>query len=268
MHSLMRARQVKATGTREMEITVTDPQPSLNGKTALITGAGKGIGRAIATRLHTVGANIIAVARTEEDLASLAAELGDRVEIWAEDVTKDPLLRRIEDLPQLDVLVNNAGSNRPEPFQDVSDTNLNFLIDINVRAMFRIAQAAVKVMLKSGTSGSIIHMSSQMGHVGAPNRTVYCMTKHAIEGLTKAMAVELAPRQIRVNSVAPTFVETPLTKPMFEDQAFKEHVDRMIPLGRIGHPEDVAQAVLYLASSASGMVTGHSLVIDGGWTAH
>ncbi|MEO1676044.1 MAG: SDR family oxidoreductase, partial [Pseudomonadota bacterium] len=122
-------------------------------------------------------------------------------------------------------------------------------------------------VMTKGDGGAIIHMSSQMGHVGSPNRSVYCMTKHAIEGLTKAMAVELAPKNIRVNSVAPTFVETPMTKPMLENPDFKAFVEQMIPMQRIGQPADVANAVLYLASPAANMVTGHSLLIDGGWTA-
>ncbi|MEL6507448.1 MAG: SDR family oxidoreductase, partial [Pseudomonadota bacterium] len=144
--------------------------------------------------------------------------------------------------------------------------NLDFILDLNVRSMFLTAQAAATVMTK-GDGGAIIHMSSQMGHVGSPNRSVYCMTKHAIEGLTKAMAVELAPKNIRVNSVAPTFVETPMTKPMLENPDFKAFVERMIPMQRIGQPADVANAVLYLVSPAANMVTGHSLLIDGGWTA-
>jgi NAD(P)-dependent dehydrogenase (short-subunit alcohol dehydrogenase family) len=182
------------------------------------------------------------------------------------DATGDDILSRIEELTQLDILVNTAGGNKPEPFVDVSLENLDFILDLNVRSAFRISQAASRVMLTNG-GGSIVHMSSQMGHVGSPNRTVYCMTKHAIEGLTKAMAVELAPHKIRVNSVAPTFIETPMTAPMFENPEFKEFVMRMIPMGKVGQPEDVAEAVLYLASGRSGMVTGHSLVIDGGWTA-
>lgn len=240
---------------------------NLSGKTALITGAGRGIGRAIAVALHAEGANVIAAARTEAELDALRADLGDRVDCWVEDVTSDGFVRRVEALPTLDILVNNAGANRPEPFPDVSDENLDAILNLNVRAIFRTARATARVMLKAKTEGSIIHMSSQMGHVGSPNRTVYCMTKHAVEGLTKAMAVELAPNGIRVNSIAPTFIETTMTKPMMEKPGFREFIDRMIPLGRTGATEDIANAVLYLASPASGMVTGHSLVIDGGWTA-
>lgn len=241
-------------------------QTDLMGNTALVTGAGRGIGRAIAVALHEQGAHVIAAARTQSELDALSAELGDRIDCWAADVTSDAFITRVETLPALDILVNNAGSNRPEPFQDVSDENLDAILNLNVRAIFRTARAAARVMLKTNAAGSIIHMSSQMGHVGSPNRTVYCMTKHAVEGLTKAMAVELAPQNIRVNSIAPTFIETPMTKPMLEKPEFREFVDRMIPLGRIGTPEDIANAVLYLASPASNMVTGHSLIIDGGWT--
>ncbi len=239
---------------------------SLSGKTALVTGAGRGLGRAIAETLHRAGAHVIAVARTQADLDALTAALGTRIEGWAGDVTEDNFPDRIEELGQLDVLVNNAGSNRPEPFTKVSDENLDFILNLNVRSMFRVARAAARLMVKSN-GGSIIHMSSQMGHVGSPNRTVYCMTKHAIEGLTKAMAVELAPLNIRVNAVAPTFIETPMTRPMLENPEFRDFVNRMIPMQKIGQPADVANAVLYLASPAAGLVTGHSLLIDGGWTA-
>ncbi len=238
----------------------------LTGKTALITGAGKGIGRACSLILAEYGAHVIAVARTQADLDSLSKEQPN-IEGWAFDVASSSFLERIEALDTLNILVNNAGTNRPEPFKDVSLENLNAVLDLNVRVAFLVAQAAVRVMLRAGGGGSIVHMSSQMAHVGSPDRTVYCMTKHAIEGLTKAMAVELAPNAIRVNSVAPTFTETPMTKPMFEKPDFKAFVDRMIPLGHVGKPEDVANAVLYLASPAAAMVTGHSLRVDGGWTA-
>jgi len=239
---------------------------SLSGKTALVTGAGRGLGRAIAETLHGAGAHVIAVARTQADLDALGAALGERIEGWAADVTHEDFPGRIEALGKLDVLVNNAGSNRPEPFTEVSDDNLDMILNLNVRSMFRVARAAARLMV-TGDGGSIIHMSSQMGHVGSPNRTVYCMTKHAIEGLTKAMAVELAPRNVRVNAVAPTFIETPMTRPMLENPEFRDFVRQMIPMQKIGQPADVANAVLYLASPAAGLVTGHSLLIDGGWTA-
>ena len=238
----------------------------LSGKIALVTGAGRGLGRAIVEKLHGAGAHVIAVARTRDDLEKLHADLSDRIDIWAKDVTSGEFIDAIDTLPALDILINNAGSNRPEPFLDVSTENLDFILDLNVRSIFLTAQAGARIMKKNG-GGAIVHMSSQMGHVGSPNRSVYCMTKHAIEGLTKAMAVELAPANIRVNSVAPTFIETPMTKPMLENPEFREFVFRMIPMQKMGQPEDVANAVLYLASPASAMVTGHSLLVDGGWTA-
>jgi len=238
----------------------------LNDKTVLISGAGRGIGRACAVAFAQAGANVIAAARTEDDLQSLCKEHPENIEAWVNDVTEDSFYERIEGLKKLDVLVNNAGTNRPQPFVDVDSESLNAVIDLNVRAMFRTAQSAARVMLRNG-SGSIINMSSQMGHIGSPDRSVYCMTKHAVEGLTKAMAVELGPLGVRVNALAPTFIETPMTRPMLDDPDFKKFVQRMIPLGKVGQPNDVAVAALYLASDVSGMVTGHSLRIDGGWTA-
>lgn len=237
----------------------------LNDRTAVVTGAGRGIGRACALSLANAGARVIAVARTANELAELARE-HDNIEPWTGDVLEQAFYDRLEQLEALDVLINNAGTNHPQPFEDVDPESLATVINLNITAMFRTAQSAARVMLRSN-GGSIINMSSQMGHVGSPGRTVYCMTKHAVEGLTKAMAVELAPRGIRVNAIAPTFIETPLTKPMLDDKTFNEFVTRMIPMGRVGQPEDVADAVLYLASDASGLVTGHSLKVDGGWTA-
>ncbi len=209
---------------------------------------------------------MIAVARTRADLDSLAEGLPGAIQPWEADVTDAAFLDRIAGLQQLDVLVNNVGTNKPQPFIEVEAAALDLMLDLNVRSAFLVAQAAARVMVAQG-SGSIIHMGSQMGHVGAPNRTVYCMTKHAIEGLTKAMAVELAPMGVRVNAVAPTFIETPLTRPMFENPDFRQDVLGRIPMGQIGQVEDVANAVLFLASPASALVTGDSLKVDGGWTA-
>jgi NAD(P)-dependent dehydrogenase (short-subunit alcohol dehydrogenase family) len=239
----------------------------LSGQRALVTGAGRGIGRACAEALAAAGARVIAVARSQDDLAAVAEHESGRIETWSADVTDGALLDRIEALTDLNILVNNAGANRPQPFVDVDVDSLDFVIDLNIRATFRVAQAAVRSMLAAGIPGSIVHMSSQMGHIGSPNRSVYCMSKHAVEGLTKAMAVELAPSGIRVNSVAPTFVETPLTKPMLDDPEFREFVLGMIPLNKLASMDDVVAAVMYLVSAGAGMVTGHSLKIDGGWTA-
>ena len=234
------------------------------GKTVLITGASRGLGNAIALDMAAKGAHVLACARASDALTQLGEKLGSQATVWAEDATDDALLRRIESAPRIDILVNNLGTNRPKPIADVSDDDLDIMLNMNLRAAYRITRAVLKVM---PNGGNIINMSSQMGHVGAPNRTVYCMTKHGLEGLTKALAVELAPRKIRVNALAPTFVETPMTKPMFENPEFKAYVNANIPLGQLAQAEDVAAAASYLASDAAIMVTGHSLVIDGGWTA-
>ena len=238
------------------------------GKVALVTGAGRGIGRGCAEALAAAGAKVIAVARTSGDLAEVAQHASGRIEAWTADVTDPALPERIEAIDGLSILVNNAGANRPQPFEQVDRESLDFVLDLNVRAAFLVAQAAVRAMLAQDIRGSIVHISSQMGHVGSPRRSVYCMTKHAIEGLTRAMAVELAPKGIRVNSVAPTFVETAMTRSMLDKPEFREFVLGMIPMGRLASAEDVVAAVLYLASPASTMVTGHSLRVDGGWTAH
>ena len=239
----------------------------IEGHVALVTGAGRGLGRACALTLSGAGARVIAVSRTAGELESLAEAAPGPVETWVEDVLGDALLARIEALERLDVLVNNAGTNQPQPFIEVTDEVLDTMLNLNVRAAFRVARSAARVMMKRG-SGSIVNMSSQMGHVGSPGRAVYCMTKHGIEGLTKAMAVELGPHGIRVNTVSPTFIETPLTRPFLEDPKFAEFVMGMIAMKRLGTVDDVAAAVLYLASPASGIVTGTSLRVDGGWTAH
>jgi len=235
-----------------------------SGKTVLVTGASRGIGRAIALAFNARGAFVIASARPSKELNDLSNILGEQGEVWAEDATTDGFLRRINGLKKLDILINNIGINFPEPLRDVSDENLDKMLDLNVRSTFRISRESVK---KMRAGGSVINITSQMGHVGSPNRTTYCMTKHAIEGLTKAMAVELAPESIRVNSVAPTFIETDMTRGWFSDAKFMEFVRRMIPLGKVGQPEDVAAAVLYLSSEGAKMVTGHSLLVDGGWIA-
>ena len=254
-----------------MSVHENDGRPvwtqGIDGQVALVTGAGRGLGRACALALSGAGARVIGVSRTEHELASLADEVPGSVELWVEDATGDAILGRIEALDRLDVLVNNAGTNRPQPFLEVTDEVLDTMLDLNVRAAFRVARSAARVMMRCG-GGSIVNMSSQMGHVGSPRRSVYCMTKHGIEGLTKAMAVELGPHGIRVNTVSPTFIETPLTRPFLDDPKFAEFVMNMIAMKRLGTVDEVAAAVLYLASPASGIVTGTSLRVDGGWTAH
>jgi NAD(P)-dependent dehydrogenase (short-subunit alcohol dehydrogenase family) len=237
----------------------------LAGKQAYVTGGSKGLGAAIVLALAQAGAKVTAIARDPDGLAEIAAR-HDNIRTWQADVLAPDFASALE-ICDVDILVNNAGTNSPMYMQDVGDDVLDRMLNLNVRSAFLAAQAAVRSMLRRDQGGAIINITSQMGHVGSPRRTVYCMTKHALEGLTKAMAVELAPHNIRVNSVAPTFIETPMTGPMLSDPVFKSFVDNMIPLGRIGKPEDVAMAVLYLVSPAANMVTGTSLLVDGGWTA-
>ena len=243
----------------------------LDGKTALVTGAGRGIGRAIAIALAAAGAEPILVSRTPSQLEEVAREIAScegKTSVLPVDVTDTAAMRiAFAGIPRLDILVNNAGLNRPQPFLEVDEATLDQLLTLNVRAAFLVAQAAARLMAANG-GGVIINVSSQMGHVGSElNRTVYVMTKHAVEGLTKAMAVELAPKGVRVVSIAPTFITTPLTKPFFEDPVFRKWVLDRIPLGRLGTVEEVAQAVVFLASPAASLVTGSALLVDGGWTA-
>ena len=247
----------------------------VDGRVALVTGAGRGIGAAIAQFLAGAGAKVVLMSRTSSDLQSVAALIegsGGQAIVRVCDVTDSAAVRAsIAQLPQLDILVNNAGTNIPEPFVDVSDANLDRLINLNTRAMFVVAQAAVRKMLQDPArrerGGVVINISSQMGHIGSPDRTVYCMTKHAVEGLTKAMAIELAPERIRVNSIGPTFVDTPLVRQIVDTPQKREFLFSKIPMGHLAGVEDVASAALYLASPAAGMVTGTCLLVDGGWTA-
>jgi len=242
-------------------------QDLLKDKTILVTGAGKGIGKACALLADACGANVIAVARTESDLVALKNESSERLSFWVGDVQDKALYEKIQELPLLHGLINNAGTNRVAPMQKQSDENIDDILSLNIRSAYKVAQAAITPMLKSQAS-SIVHMSSQMGFVGSPGRTLYCLSKHAIEGLTKAMAVELAPNNIRVNSVAPTFIKTPMTEPMLQEPAFAEMVMNNIPLQRLGSIEDVADACIFLLSELSMTTTGSCLKVDGGWTAH
>jgi len=247
----------------------------LDGQIALVTGAGRGIGATIARYLAEAGAEVVLLSRTLSELQTVAqqiTEAGGRASIRQCDVIDAKALRAIiDELPRLDILVNNAGTNIPEPMIEVTDEHLDHLLNLNIRSCFIAAQAAVKKMLqdpdRAKKGGSVIHISSQMGHVGSPNRTVYCTTKHAIEGLTKAMAIELAEHNIRVNSVAPTFVDTPLVRQVVNTDEKRAFLFSKIPLGHLAETEDIAAAVSYLASPAARMVTGTCLKVDGGWTA-
>ncbi len=244
----------------------------LDGLTALVTGAGRGLGADIATALAHHGAHVFVMSRSAGELDELVGrirETGAQATALVCDVTDTQAFETaLTVIDKLDILVNNAGTNFPEPFVDVSAAHLDTMLALNVRAVFTAAQSCARKMLANGgRGGSIINMSSQMGHVGAVSRSVYCMTKHAVEGLTKAMAIELAPHAIRVNSVAPTFVETPLTASFLSDPTFRDWVMARLPMGRLLPSADVAHGVCYLASPMAAMITGTSLRIDGGWTA-
>jgi NAD(P)-dependent dehydrogenase (short-subunit alcohol dehydrogenase family) len=236
---------------------------------ALVTGAGRGIGRAAALALARAGHEVICAARTGAEVDAVAQQIeaaGGMARAVALDVTDSAALASL-DVDGVTKLVNSAGANLPEPFLDVSEEHLDGLLAVNLKATFLVSQRVVRAMTASGSGGAIVNLSSQMGHVGSPGRTVYCATKHAVEGLTKAMALELAPDRIRVNAVAPTFVETPMTAGYLADQAFRDWVMERIPLARLASVDDVAAAICFLASDAARMVTGTSLVVDGGWTA-
>jgi NAD(P)-dependent dehydrogenase (short-subunit alcohol dehydrogenase family) len=242
---------------------------------ALVTGAGRGLGAEISAALANAGAEVVLMSRTRAELEEVAKRIeaaGGRAQVLVCDVTDGPRVRAaIERLERLDVLVNNAGVNFPKPFVEVSEELLAQQLQLNVRATYLVAQAAVRKMLEAPDrhqrGGVVINMSSVLGHVGLAGRTVYCLTKHAIEGLTKAMAVELGPRNIRVISIAPTFVETPMTAPRLAEPVFREWVISQIPLGRLGRIEEVTDAIVFLASPHASLITGTSLVVDGGWTA-
>jgi NAD(P)-dependent dehydrogenase (short-subunit alcohol dehydrogenase family) len=254
-----------------MPVKSADNAFRLDGKTALVTGAGRGIGRAVALALAEAGAELVLVSRTPSELDEVSEQIksdGGKARPLPFDVTRSEAVRdAFAGLARLDILVNNAGINRPQPFLEVDEPALDLMLGLNVRAAFIVAQAAARLMVAQA-GGVIVNVSSQMGHVGSErDRTVYVMTKHAIEGLTKAMAVELAPKGVRVVSVAPTFVETPLSKPFLDDPDTRKWILNRIPLGRVGTVEEVASAVVFLASPAAALVTGSSLLADGGWTA-
>ncbi|MCD5972739.1 SDR family NAD(P)-dependent oxidoreductase [Pseudomonas quasicaspiana] len=249
------------------------PSFRLDAKVALITGAGGGIGAGVALAYSAAGAEVVLLARTQSSLdavANIIRARGGKVTTVACDVTDSAAIRAaIHAIPVLDILVNNAGTNYPEPMLEVTDEHLDTMLNLNVRACFVTAQAAVEKMLANTDkdAGVIINVSSQMGHVGSPNRTVYCMTKHAIEGLTKAMAVEFAARGIRVNTLCPTFVDTPMIRKIVDTPEKEAFLVSKIPVGHMARMEDVIGAALYLAGPSARMVTGTSLKVDGGWTA-
>lgn len=243
----------------------------LSGLSVLVTGAGRGLGRAAAKMIADCGGDVIGVSRTVEELESLKAEIeaaGGACQIARLDVTDRVGVRDlVGSLDRLHGCVNNAGWNRPQHALEVDDETFDFMIDINLRAAFVVAQAVAKRFVADSVPGAIVNMSSQMGHVGGPLRSVYCMTKFGLEGMTKAMAVDLADMGVRVNTVAPTFVDTPLAGAFLKEQAFRDFVIGSIPMGKLATEDQVAAACVYLLSPLAAMTTGTSIVVDGGWTA-
>ncbi len=247
------------------------PSSRLDGRRALVTGGGRGIGLAAASALAQAGAHVTLAARTQAEIEDAAAAIrarGDKADALVLDVTDLPAMQSaIAGAEPFNILVNNAGTNRPKLLMDVSIDDFDVVMGLNVRAAYFVAQAVARRLLDAKQTGSIINISSQMGHVGAARRTVYCASKHAMEGFTKAMAIELAPHNIRVNSLGPTFLETPMTRPFFENKTFRDEVLSKIKLGRLGQLEELTGAIVFLASDASSLMTGSALVLDGGWTA-
>ena len=248
---------------------------NLKNKTAIVTGAGKGLGRACAIALAEAGANLILISRTQKDLNEVSKKikkLKSKCKSYVCDITNYSEIKEIiNKQPKLDILINNAGNNIPEHFTKVKTKNMEYLVKINTIATFNLAQLCALKMIKSKNrkkiGGAIVNMSSQMGHVGGPIRSVYNMNKWGLEGLTKGMSLDLAKYNIRVNTVCPTFVVTPMTKKFLKNKKFKRETLNNIPLGRFAELSEVASAVVFLSSDAASMITGTSLLVDGGWTA-
>jgi NAD(P)-dependent dehydrogenase (short-subunit alcohol dehydrogenase family) len=247
------------------------PSFRLDGKRALVTGGGRGVGLAAASALASAGAHVTLAARTKSEIEQAAATIrarGDQAETLVLDVTDiDAVRKAIAQAAPFQILINNAGMNRPAYLPDVTIEDFDAIFALNVRAAFFMAHAVALRLIAAKLPGSIINVSSQMGHVGAARRSVYCASKHAVEGFTKAMAIELAPHNIRVNSLGPTFLETPMTRPFFENKEFRDEVLAKIKLGRLGQLDEITGAIVFLASEASSLMTGSALVLDGGWTA-
>lgn len=247
------------------------PSFRLDGQRALVAGGGRGLGAACAQALAQAGADVVVAARSEAEVHAVAQgirEQGGRAHSLCLDVTDSAAVSRcIANLGPLDILINSAGTNRPALLTETRDEDLRAVMDLNVTAAYFLAREAARSMIAHQRAGSIITISSQMGHVGGPKRTVYCGTKHAVEGMTKALAWELGPQGIRVNTLCPTFIRTAMTEPMLQDPAFADFVRSRIALGRIGTPRDVMGAVVFLASEAAALITGTALMVDGGWTA-
>ena len=248
---------------------------NLKNKVALVTGAGKGLGKACAIALAEAGANLIIISRTNKDLNQVSKVIKKfkvKCKSYVCDITNyNEIKKIINKQTRIDVLVNNAGTNIPEYFTKVKRENMEYMVKINNIAAFNLAQLCAVKMIKTKNrkkiGGSIVNMSSQMGHVSGPKRSVYSMNKFGVEGLTKGMALELAKFNIRVNAISPTFVVTPMTKKFLKNKKFKRDVLNNIPLGRFAELPEISSAVVFLASDAASMITGTSLLVDGGWTA-
>jgi len=248
----------------------TPPSFRLDGKRALVTGAGRGIGLAASAALADAGAHVVLAARSRneiEDAAEAIRAQGGSAEALPLDVTDiDAVRRSIGAQAPFHVLFNNAGINRPQPFLDFKIEDFDQIMDINVRAAFLVAQIVAKRMVDAGIKGSLIHTTSQMAFTTGPGRTVYCASKAAVEAFSRGIALELAPHGVRSNTLAPTFIETPLSRPFLQDETLRNFVLTKIKLGRIGQVQDLTGAIVYLASDASSLMTGTHMLIDGGWT--
>ena len=247
------------------------PSFKLDGKRALVTGAGRGIGMGASIALAESGANVTLVSRTEKELKDLTDHInsqGFTASFEVLDVNnEDEVLSFINNAEPFDILVNNAGTNRPAKLIETKIEDFDYVMSLNVRSVISLTKLVVKKMLDANIKGSIINVSSQMGHVGGPNRTTYCSSKFAIEGFTKSLAIELGPDGIRVNAICPTFIQTPMTEPFLKDEDFKKTTIGMIPIGRLGEVTDLMGPFVFLASDASSLMTGSSVLVDGGWTA-
>ena len=247
------------------------PSFRLDGKKALVTGAGRGIGMGASIALAESGANVTLVSRTEKELKDLTDHInsqGYKASYEVLDVNaEDDVSSFIDKSDPFDILINNAGTNRPAKLVDTKIDDFDYVMSLNVRSVINLTKLVVRKMLDSNLKGSIINVSSQMGHVGGPNRTTYCSSKFAIEGFTKSLAIELGPEGIRVNAICPTFIQTPMTEPFLKDEEFKKTTIGMIPIGRLGEVTDLMGPFVFLASDASSLMTGSSILVDGGWTA-
>lgn len=248
------------------------PSFSLQGKRALVTGAGRGIGLASAVALAEAGANVTLTARSQNEIVNAAKAI--RKEGWlAESKTLDvtdlnAVKNFIDQSEPFDILISSAGGARHSAAMAVTEEDFDFTILLNTKSAFFVAQCVANKLIQCKLPGSLITVSSQMGHVGGPDRAVYCASKHAVEGFTKAMSKELGAHNIRINTVCPTFIKTPLTEPALKDARFKAYVESMIALQRVGKIEDIMGPMVFLASDASALITGSALMVDGGWTAY